>query len=154
MNIRLANLKDAKILAEYRYLQLLEEEDQYELEAIVPKDFKETLFEFFKQHLETEHFIQVVIEEEGLIVATGATILYQFPPSFDLKNGLKAYVTNMYTLPKFRKKGYASRILDELKLYAKQKGAQAMWLGASPMGEPVYLKSGFVKTERMDYEFE
>ena len=26
MNLRLANLKDAKILSEYRYLQLLEEE--------------------------------------------------------------------------------------------------------------------------------
>ncbi len=154
MNIRSANLKDAKILSEYRYLQLLEEEDQFQEEAIVPKRFNETLLEFFNQHLEKENFIQIVIEEDGLIVATGAIILYQLPPSFDLRNGLKAYVTNMYTLPKFRKKGYASKILEELKVLAQQKGAQAMWLGASPMGEPVYLKSGFVKTERMDYEFE
>ena len=154
MKLREANLNDAKILAEYRYRQLLEEEDQFNLEAIVPKDFITILVEYFNQHLETENFIQVVFEDEGLIVATGAIILYQFPPSFDLSHGLKAYVTNMYTLPKYRKNGLASKILEELKAHAKQKGAQAMWLGASPMGEPVYLKSGFVKTERMDFELD
>lgn len=154
MNYRRATLKDAEILAELRYLQLLEEEDQFKVDAIVPKDFKSTLLHFFNQHLETDRYIQIVFEEDEKIVATGAIIIYQFPPSFDLENGLKAYVTNMYTVPNYRRKGLASKILEELKQYAKQKGALAMWLGASPLGEPVYLKSGFVKTERMDYEFE
>lgn len=154
MNYRRATLKDAEILAELRYLQLLEEEDQFKVDAIVPKDFKSTLLNFFNQHLETDRYIQIVVEEDEKIVATGAIIIYQFPPSFDLENGLKAYVTNMYTIPNYRRKGLASKILEELKQYAKQKGALAMWLGASPLGEPIYLKSGFVKTERMDYEFE
>ena len=154
MNIRYATLEDAQILAECRYLQLLEEEDQFEVEAIVPKDFKENLSHFFETHLQSDRFVQVVIEDDEKIVATGAIIIYQFPPSFDLENGLKAYVTNMYTVPEYRRRGLALKILEELKQQAKQKGATAMWLGASPMGETVYLKSGFVKTERMDFEFE
>ena len=58
---------------------------------------------------------------------------------------------NMYTDPRYRRKGIAYKTLDLLVRDAKSKGITAISLEATDMGQPLYEKYGFVK---MDHEME
>ena len=49
----------------------------------------------------------------------------------------------MYTDINYRKKGYATHILNLLEKEAKKRKIEIMRLGASSLGKPVYLKFGF-----------
>lgn len=62
---------------------------------------------------------------------------------------------NMYTVPKYRRRGIAYQTLDKLVKEAKDKGIFAISLEATDMGRPLYEKYGFVKMEyEMEYEME
>lgn len=52
---------------------------------------------------------------------------------------------NMYTNPKYRRKGIAYQTLDMLIKDSKSKGISAISLEATDMGQPLYEKYGFVK---------
>ena len=54
---------------------------------------------------------------------------------------------NMYTKPKYRRKGIATKTLDLLVKDAKQRGITAILLEATAMGKLLYEKYGFVKME-------
>lgn len=51
---------------------------------------------------------------------------------------------NMYTNPKYRRKGIAYKTLDMLIQDSKSKGISAISLEATDMGRPLYEKYGFV----------
>ena len=58
-------------------------------------------------------------------IGTGGVSLFQVMPTYHNPSGKKAYIMNMYTNPKYRRKGIAYRTLD--------------------MGRSLYEKYGFVK---------
>ena len=97
--------------------------------------------------LAEEYLIQWIVEEQTEIIATGAIVIYDFPPSYTNKSGKKAYVTNMYTKNDYRGKGIATGLLTKLVDEAKSLGITKMWLGASKLGRPVYKKFGFKETD-------
>ena len=66
-------------------------------------------------------------------------------PSYHNPSGKKAYIMNMYTNPKYRRKGIAYRTLDMLIKDSKSKGISAISLEATDMGRSLYEKYGFVK---------
>ncbi len=58
---------------------------------------------------------------------------------------------NMYTVPEWRRKGFATALLRELIAFAQGTQARRIWLHASEAGRPVYAAVGFVpKTSMMD----
>ena len=57
--------------------------------------------------------------------------------------GKEAYIMNMYTKPKWRKKGIGSAILEKLIDEARNRGIEAIKLHATPKGRPLYEKFGF-----------
>ncbi len=52
---------------------------------------------------------------------------------------------NMYTNPKYRRKGIAYKTLDMLIKDSKSKGIFSISLEATDMGRPLYEKYGFIK---------
>lgn len=97
----------------------------------------------------------VVEQEHGKIIATGAIVIYEFPPTYTNSSGRKAYVTNMYTEEAFRGKGIATNLLKKLVEEARERDIKKMWLGASKLGRPVYKKFGFKETDEwMELEIE
>ena len=82
-------------------------------------------------------------EEDGRIIATGAIIFMDFPPSFTNKTGKQGYIANMYTDPDFRGRGIASEILERLAKEARERHIHKLILYASKWGRPVYQKYGF-----------
>ena len=140
MNYRKANWEDINKMVELRKKQLIDE-------GIEPTvDIDKELYDFFQNKLSDGSLIQWLVEEEEEIIASGAIIIYEFPPSYTNKSGRKAYITNMYTREAYRGQGLATRLLTKLVDEAKHLEITNMWLGASKLGRPVYKKFGFQET--------
>lgn len=141
MDIRKATIEDMASLIELRKKQLIDE-------GSVPNQNIDTeLNSFFTKHIVENSLVEWVAEEDGAIIATGAIVFYEFPPSFNNKSGIKGYVTNMYTVPAYRKQGLAKQMLDKIFQEAMERNVDNIFLHASKMGRPVYLKYGFKETD-------
>lgn len=90
------------------------------------------------------HIAYLVFDESGCI-GTGGVSFFQVIPTYHNPSGKKAYIMNMYTNPKYRRKGIAYKTLDMLIKEIKSKGISSISLEATDMGRPLYEKYGFVK---------
>jgi len=117
-------------------------------EGIEPNQEIDTeLKEFFTNKMSDGSLVEWVVEDNDEIIATGAIVFFEFPPTYTNKSGKKAYVTNMYTKESYRGQGIATKLLTKLVAEAKTAGIIKIWLGASKLGRPVYKKLGFKETD-------
>ena len=137
MEFRLATVQDIPKLCALRKQQLLDEGAQPAV------DIDHQLEAFFQSAFAGKNLVQILCLDGGEIVSTGAACFYKFPPSFSNPSGSVAYIANMYTAKPYRGQGLATQILNRLKTEIAQRGATVVWLLASPMGYPFYLKHGF-----------
>jgi ribosomal protein S18 acetylase RimI-like enzyme len=141
LKYRKANIDDIDILSSLRKKQLVDE-------GIDPTiDIDRELYDFFQKKLSDGSLIQWLVEDKEEIIACGAIVIYEFPPSFTNRTGKKAYVTNMYTKETYRGQGIATTLLTKLVDEVKDAGITKIWLGASKLGRPVYKKFGFQETD-------
>lgn len=119
-------------------------------EGIEPNQEIDTeLKEFFTNKMSDGSLIEWIIEDNEEIIATGAIVFYEFPPTYTNKSGKKAYITNMYTKESYRGQGIATKLLTKLVAEAKTAGIIKIWLGASNLGRPVYKKFGFKEADEL-----
>jgi len=141
LKFRKATIMDMDDLIGLRKKQLVDE-------GIEPNiDIDAELQDFFNNKLSDGSMIQWLVEEKDEIIACGAMIIYEFPPTYTNKSGKKAYITNMYTKENYRGQGIATHLLTKLVDAAKDSGITKIWLGASKLGRPVYKKFGFQETD-------
>ena len=145
MDFRQAQAADAELLANLRVDMRRERET-----APPPADenaFLQENINYFKTALAQESYIGFIAEENGIPAGTGGICLHIHPPSYGVPNGKSACLLNMYTLPGFRGQGIAGKILSLLIEKAKEKECCKVYLNASSMGKPLYLKNGFSDVE-------
>ena len=138
---RKANINDLDVLIKLRIMFLREaghierEEDQ------------KALFEnnnlFFRNGLSDGSFVAFVALHDGEIIATSGLSLLVLPPNKKCPNGKAAYIGNMYTRERYRKRGIASALFSMTVQEAKRLGHTKILLNASDMGRPLYEKFGF-----------
>ncbi len=109
---------------------------------------------YFTEKLASGELLVWVAETPDEMVSTGALILVPKPPTQQNPSGLEAFVFNMYTVPAWRGKGLATRVLEEMIRFVKSTEARRIWLYASAKGEPVYAKAGFTIKRRFRPEME
>jgi ribosomal protein S18 acetylase RimI-like enzyme len=143
LKYRKANIDDIDTLISLRKKQLVDEG----IEPTIDIDIDRQLYDFFQKKLSDGSLIQWLVEDKEEIIACGAIVIYEFPPSFTNKTGKKAYVTNMYTKETYRGQGIATTLLTKLVDEVKEAGITKIWLGASKLGRPVYKKFGFQETD-------
>lgn len=136
MIYRKANQDDIEQIVELR-VKLLVEEGKTQ-----PIDIKEELRAYFRTALENT-IIVMLAEDNGKVVATSSVIFQQYPPAFNNKQGMRAYVTNVYTEPAYRRQGINTRLLDELVEEVKKRNISYIWLWSTEQGTPLYRKYGF-----------
>ncbi len=141
MKYRKATIDDIDKLIELRKKQLVDEG----IDPII--DIDTELSVFFKNKLSDGTLVQWLVEDQEEMIACGAVIFYEFPPSYTNKTGKKAYIANMYTNENYRGQGIATKLLTKLVDEVKISGISKIWLGASKMGRPVYKKFGFIETD-------
>lgn len=119
----------------------------YESNHVDAEDEKNNLFEsnraFFQKGISDGSFIAFVAIDNGKIVATSGLSLYYLPPNKKCTDGKVAYISNMYTIPQYRKKGIASKLFSMTVQEAIHFGHKKILLNATEMGRPIYEKYGF-----------
>ena len=141
MYFRLASIKDLDLLIDLRK-QLLVEEGQS-----AHSDIDEELKIFFENELSSKQYVQWLVEENNQVIATGAIQFISFPPSYFNPQGIRGYITNMYTHAAYRKKGIAKQLLNRLIEEAERRKVHHLFLISSEMGKPLYKKVGFQEND-------
>ena len=104
---------------------------------------RSALYDFFNESIRDEEFIAWLAVENDEIVATSGINGINVPPSFSNLTGKVAYISNMYTLPAYRRQGIASALIERLLGEAEERGVKVINLHATPAGKAVYEKFGF-----------
>jgi len=99
--------------------------------------------QFFIDGIMSGEFISWIAVNNGKIIATSGISFYKLPPNKFFPNGLCSYISNIYTLPEYRKNGIAKKLVTLTVDEAKQRGCKRVLLNATDMGRPIYEKYGF-----------
>ena len=141
MNFRFAVVGDAETLAGLR-IRMRRERETIAL-SVDENTFLQNNIAYFRQALSEGTYIGIIAEENGVPAGTGGICLHIHPPSYGVPNGKSACLLNMYTLPGFRGQGLAGKILAALVEKAREMKCCKVFLNASDMGKPLYVKFGF-----------
>ena len=147
---RPATEKDAAQLAGLRALMQCEV-NGVEAKTVTPQ-YRKDLVIYFREALLKNEIYCAVAEIEGKLIAANGLVLYRKPPSMNGKVGLNGYVSNVYTLPEYRGRGIAQKLMQLLVDYARESGARLLHLGATSAGKAVYERVGFKDPEYVPLE--
>jgi GNAT superfamily N-acetyltransferase len=139
LNVRRATPDDIEALMSLR-IQLLEADDP---------GFDQALRTWLHSNLADGSFLAWIAEDDGIVVAASGLTVLDRPPYSGNATGLDGYVTNMYTLPAYRRRGLARQLLEVLIAHARQVGVKRLFLEASREGQPLYEEFGFRLTRGM-----
>ena len=148
---RMATSSDAEVLAKIRVDFLCEANNVHDEEE------KEKLFtnnkQFMIDALSTKSFVAWLAISSTEIVATSGVSFYKLPPNKNCPSGKIGYISNMFTYPKYRKQGIASKLFRLIVEESKKRGHTKILLTATDQGRPIYEKYGFesVKNDMIYY---
>lgn len=108
-------------------------------------DVEKQSYRYYQQALRDGSHIAYLVFDGDRFVGAGGVSFFQVMPTYHNPGGNKAYIMNMYTNPKYRRKGIACKLLDMLIRDTKAKGITSISLEATDMGRPLYEKYGFTK---------
>lgn len=145
ITIRRATADDAEAMARLRrdmQIELMPTDTRPDL--LPPDALVSHNRDYFREKIPTPDFIAFLAEADGEIVGTSGIVMYRVPPTGGNPTGIEGFVMNMYTVPSFRGRDIATRLLGRLVEHARGLGARRVWLRASEYGRPVYDRYGFV----------
>jgi GNAT superfamily N-acetyltransferase len=93
----------------------------------------------------------IVEAPDGSIVGSGLVWFRPDQPRPQIPQLISPYILSMYTVPEWRRRGIASRIVRELVAICREQGYPNVELHASKRGRGVYQHLGFARTWEMRY---
>ena len=102
-----------------------------------------TLTDYFRNSLNDRSLIAWVAEDNNQVISTVCLSICNLVPRFDNPSGKIAYLTNVYTIPGYRKQGVATNLTQEAINEAKSLGIKKILLNSSHMAKSIYEKLGF-----------
>ena len=98
---------------------------------------------WLRERLDSPAFGAFVAVDEARVVGSGGISLYDNPPGPSATTR-EAYVMSMFTEPDARGRGVARAVLEAMLDFAREAGGVGrVWLRATEMGRPVYVRAGF-----------
>lgn len=149
MMIKELMIEDRKYLEEsieLRYEMQFEEKDVDEEQLLRNRsEIKENIRNFIDSHLGKDLFIVGMIEDEHL-VATSCLQILEYYPEWKCLNGKKGYITNVYTLPKYRKRGYQRQLMMIILDIAEENQIEYIKLSSQNLNAiHLYESLGFIR---------
>lgn len=138
-----------ELLIDYRINFLLELKGEQTEESI--DQLRINLAAYFADAIPNEKYICWWAKDNDKVVGIGGMAIRRNPGNFRNPSGCVGYIMNMYTVPAYRKMGISSTILDKLVTTGKELGINFFELHATKMGEPVYIKYGFLQHPEPTY---
>lgn len=118
-------------------------------------DLEPSLKEYYRKHMSDNTFVSWVATVEGNIIATSGMSFVERPPYYSNPTGKVGFLSSMYTLKKYRRKGIANTLLEKVVEEAKNYGCKAVFISASDMGVLLYNNFGFEKNGKfMQYNID
>lgn len=114
--------------------ELMDEQKQMLLAEIDP---------YLRWHLGTGLMVFVARDDEAGIVSCAWLLLIEKPPSPRFPHGRTGTLFNVYTVPEFRRRGLASKVMDALIEDARIRHLDLLELNATEDGYPFYRSLGF-----------
>lgn len=87
-----------------------------------------------------------VIEVDGTIVASAIGTLETGVPNPHCLRGRTVRLANVVTVPEYRGRGYGTMLVLDVVSWARHIDADRVDLSATPAGQRIYAKAGFVMT--------
>ena len=140
MDVEKAGAADVGALTDLRLSYL--REDGGALNENQTEAIRNALPGYFEKHLGRDLDVYV-IRDGQTIVSCAFLLTVEKPMSPAFPNGRTGTVLNVYTLPAFRRRGYAKKIMVALTGGAKRMGLSVVELKATEAGYPLYRATGF-----------
>jgi ribosomal protein S18 acetylase RimI-like enzyme len=105
--------------------------------------------DYFQEHLPSGAFRVWVAEHQGEPIASIGLVIHSIPPSPKNLIGKEAYVMNLVTLPEFRRRGIAKKLLLHVLDTVRSEGMRVVSLHASAEGHRLYEGLGFAISESL-----
>ena len=87
-----------------------------------------------------------VVEVEGQVVAAAVGTIETGVPNPHSPTGRAVRLANVVTLPPHRGRGYATQLVSDVIAWSESVGADRVDLSATPDGQRIYQRLGFVLT--------
>lgn len=147
--IRKAERKDMSAVIALRMMLIKEANHLEDGEELTELEKNVTCY--IKENLGTAFHVWV-IEEDGEIVASSGLNFITKPPTYTNKSGKEAFIMNIYVLPAYRGRGYATALVKTILDFLSATDCQKVSLVATEAGRYVYEKIGFkIKPSVMEY---
>ena len=140
MRIEKAGFADVDALTTLRLEYLIE--DNGSLEHSDAEMIRNNLPGYIREHLKKDLFAYV-IREDDTIVSCAFLLIVMKPMSPAFINGKTATVLNVYTLPAYRRRGYARMLMNAMIADAKEWNIDVIELKATEDGYGLYRSVGF-----------
>lgn len=137
---RKATIADAHTLSSMRVAMV---SDANELEQDSARDLYERTIDFFLSGVSDNSYSMHVAMHNDTVVAMGGINYFLLPPTEACLSGKTAYIASMFTLPAYRNRGIASKILSTLMKEAEDLGVERILLKPTKQGKPLYEKHDF-----------
>jgi GNAT superfamily N-acetyltransferase len=91
----------------------------------------------------------LAVTAQGEAVGSGGVVIDQHPPVPGNLSGRIGYVMNLVTLPSYRRRGIARRVVQAMLEWLAEQGLQVISLHATEAGRPLYERLGFAASNEM-----
>ena len=91
----------------------------------------------------------LAVTSTGVAVSSGGVVIDQHPPGPSNPSGQIGYIMNIVTVPRYRRRGIARRIMQAMLKWLAEQGIQRVTLHATEIGQPLYEELGFVASNEM-----
>lgn len=142
MDFVCASLQDMEELVRLRIAYLRTDGG---VDAREEEELRQSLPAYFEEHLNRDCFVYAAKDGEKM-VATVYLNVSNKPPRPSCKTGDFGIAYNVYTMPEYRRRGLARKLMLWLLDEAREKKLNYVALEATAEGYPVYMGIGFVET--------
>lgn len=99
--------------------------------------------DYYARALTDGSHVAYLVYDGAIFAGCGGITFYQDMPTRANPTGRVANIMNIYTVPAYRRRGIALRMVDLLVQEARERAVKVVTLDATDAGRPVYEKYGF-----------
>ncbi|MCF0228134.1 MAG: GNAT family N-acetyltransferase [Parasporobacterium sp.] len=136
----IAEKKDIQQLIELRFAYI--GDDMGEITQEQENLIRAQLPDYYERHLGND-LIAFIAKDGERIISTVQLLLMEKPANPHFIHGHSGAFLNVYTMPEYRRKGIARRLVKNVLEYAEEHELDSIELNATEAGYPLYIKMGF-----------
>jgi GNAT superfamily N-acetyltransferase len=149
---RQATADDLEALARLRWAMQVERQLDHPSDPETWDTYLAAYRDAFADQMRHGGFDAWLAEDHGQAVSCVVLLWWRTPPIFDQLVRRRGMVSSVYTLPEYRRKGIARKLMRMLIAEAKELQIRRLVLWASTMGRPMYESIGFEPSDGMELD--